>query len=212
MLSHRLFLRLLAVPCAILAVPACDGTVSSASGGAGGSTTTSSTGIPPREPKLHRAAATECTAERPPGNVDPSAGGDCTTDAECTTGANGRCVQFLGDPAFCSYDECAKDADCGAASVCECRNPAAYDANVCVHGNCLLDADCGQGGYCSPSAVTLDPFCKEGVPIGSVGYFCHTAEDECIDDEDCGAPEVFAACFFSVDAMRFTCFQLICSL
>ena len=55
--------------------------------------------------------------------------------------------------------------------------PTAHDANVCVHGNCRLDQDCGPGGYCSPSAVTLDPFCTTGVPQGSVGYFCHTPED-----------------------------------
>jgi hypothetical protein len=207
MLLRRLIL--LAVSSVPLCLAACGGTSTTGSGGDGGGGSTT-TGIEPREPAVHRAAAMECTAERPPGSVDPALGGDCMADAECTDGSNGRCVQALGEPAFCSYDACAVDADCGGGSVCECRNPSMYDANVCVHGNCLVDSDCGEGGYCSPSAVTLDPFCTEGVPIGSVGYFCHSAGDECIDDADCKGEQ--EACFFDVDKLHFACFQLICVL
>ncbi len=94
--------------------------------------------------------------------------------------------------------------------MCECRNPAKHDANVCVHGNCRTDADC-DGDYCSPSAVTLDPFCSLDVPIGSVGYFCHAAADECVDDSDCdGGMASFPGCFFNVDKAHFACFPVQC--
>jgi hypothetical protein len=49
-------------------------------------------------------------------------------------------------------------------------------ANQCKKGNCRLDSDCGQGGYCSPAIDTC----------GAVlGYYCHSASDECVNDEDC---------------------------
>lgn len=191
---------------------ACGDSGTSGSGGTGGSsstTTTTTTSLP--VPKNHRAAAEACTADRPAGTTGAGPDeGECLADADCTAGTNGRCIQDLGKPRACSYDECATDDDCGGGSVCECRNPAKHDANVCVHGNCRTDADCGEGGYCSPSAVTLDPFCTEGVPIGSVGYFCHTAGDECTDDDECTSTSAFPGCFFDVDKMRFACFPVQC--
>ncbi|HKU40744.1 MAG TPA: hypothetical protein VJR89_21435, partial [Polyangiales bacterium] len=53
------------------------------------------------------------------------------------------------------------------------------DNNRCLAGNCRVDADCGQSGYCSPS------FGSCGSLDGVVAYYCHTCQDECIDDEDC---------------------------
>lgn len=49
---------------------------------------------------------------------------------------------------------------------------------------CHVDADCKSvaglgGGYCSPTLGSCGHYSK------AVGYYCHTAEDECIDDEDC---------------------------
>lgn len=206
MTLHRLRF---ALPCTLLLLAAC-GETAPESTGSGGSTTTTGSGGSGPVPANHRAAAAACTAARPPGSIGGGVDGDCTTDAECTAGDNGRCVDELGKPAFCSYDACSVDADCGAGSVCECRNPAAHDANVCVHGNCQVDADCGEGGYCSPSAVTLDPFCTEGVPIGSVGYFCHSAGDECTDDAECPSSGTFPSCFFDVDKLHFACFEVLC--
>ena len=160
-------------------------------------------------PKFHRATAEACTAARPPG-IDGATGGDCTSDADCTEGDNGRCVQDINNPPFCSYDECQSDADCGGGSVCECRNPAVFDANVCVHGNCLTDADC-PGDYCSPSAVTLSPFCSLDIPIGSVGYFCHSASDECVNDDDCDpGTGSFPGCLFDADKGHFACREILC--
>lgn len=197
----------------VASLSACGDGGTSGSGGSGGSTsstsTTTTSSLP--EPDVHRSAAADCPSDRPAGSTGAGPDeGECTTDADCAAGANGRCIQDLGKPRACSYDECAADADCGGGSVCECRNPARHDANVCVHGNCRTDADCGEGGYCSPSAVTLDPFCTEGVPIGSVGYFCHAAEDECTNDDDCGGSGSFPACFFDVDKLHFACFEVLC--
>jgi hypothetical protein len=211
----------LAIPCLMLALAACGDTVTTTEGasgsagaagtsGAAGNAGAAGTGTGGREPAVHRAMASECTAERPPGSIGAGPDeGACKMDSECMSGDNGRCVQDIGQPTECSYDECALDADCGGSSVCECRNPANHNANGCFHGNCVVDADCGPGGYCSPSAVTLSPFCTEGVPIGSVGYFCHTKEDECIDDADCGDQGAFA-CFFNVDKLHYACFELLC--
>jgi hypothetical protein len=47
-----------------------------------------------------------------------------------------------------------------------------------VQGNCRVDADCGAGGYCSPAENTSS--------CGNLlGYYCHTASDQCLDDTDC---------------------------
>ena len=214
-LQHPL-LASLAPSLLVIALAAC-GDSGSGSGGAGGSTGTggaggtSSTSTEQPVPKVHRATAETCTADRPAGTTGAGPDeGECMVDADCAAGTYGRCVQDLGKARACSYDECAADADCGGGSVCECRNPAKHDANVCVHGNCKTDADC-QGGYCSPSAVTLDPFCSLDVPIGSVGYFCHTSADECVDDVDCeGGTATFPSCFFDVDKAHFDCFPVQC--
>jgi len=213
MTSLRPLLALASLTALTTSLIACGGTSTSGSGGSGGSSssTTSMTTTSLPEPKVHRAAASTCPDARPAGMTGAGPDeGECMTDADCATGTNGRCIQDLGKPRACSYDECTADADCGGSSVCECRNPAKHDANVCVHGNCVTDADCGEGGYCSPSAVTLDPFCTEGVPIGSVGYFCHSAEDECTNDDDCGGSGSFPACFFNVDKLHFACFEVLC--
>lgn len=201
----------LVIPSMLVALAACgDGGSGSGGGGAsatggGGTTTTSTT---QKEPKTHRATATACTADRPPGLTD-AMGGACANDADCTDGTNGRCHQTLNDPPFCSYDECQSDKDCGVAA-CECRNPARFDANVCVHGNCVTDADC-NGGYCSPSAVTLDPYCSLDIPIGSVGYYCHSAADECVDDEDCSqGTGSFPGCLFDADKGHWACREILC--
>jgi hypothetical protein len=178
------------------------------SGGAGGGT---GGGHPARVPAVHRAAAVACPADRPAGTASGLPGAKCQKDSDCTQGTNGRCEGSIVVADHCSYDECAADADCGTATACECRNPASYQANVCVHGDCRLDADCGVGGYCSPSAVTLDPDCALGVSPGSIGYFCHTAGDTCVDDADCGSMTGEAHCIFGVDAMRWACMDTPCA-
>jgi hypothetical protein len=125
----------------------------------------------------------------------------------------------------CLYEECTSDDDCGSGSACFCSDDATYCgggyatscpllgadsvcacgvANQCKKGNCRTDADCGQDGYCSPA---IDD-------CGHVlGYYCHTAADECVNDEDCpgadAGPQATLGCLPDPDA-NFT--RWICTL
>ena len=63
-------------------------------------------------PSPTRPAPVTCSACRPPGAMS-SGGGVCASDADCTEGDNGRCA-FGRAGAFCSYDACFRDSDCGA--------------------------------------------------------------------------------------------------
>jgi hypothetical protein len=140
-------------------------------------------GVGPLPPTQHRPTADSCPTTRPPGvNEDaglPDSGTftQCTNDAQCTQGTNGRCVRVLGSiyNLSCTYDGCFSDTDCAGGDVCECRP----SGNACLAGNCRVDSDCGAGGYCSP---TLG-FC--GNWGGISGYYCHTPADECTNDSDC---------------------------
>ncbi len=152
----------------------------------------------PSVPDQHRPTATTCSATRPPGynavaGVDAGlAGRECTSDAQCADGGiNGRCTVVHGFFAFCSFDACTTDSDCGPSSVCICgaelppgegRNP-----NECVPAMCLIDSDCGPGGYCSPSPNPCS--IPGGNFAGVTAYDCHTAtqlcEDQCASNSDC---------------------------
>lgn len=199
-----------ALPVAFFVSAACGSSVTTGSSSSSGSTG-SGGGAPGRTPKVHRASGTTCPPDRPAGQTAPQQPSDtCKTDADCAMGKNGRCSGFVGAPNHCSYDACSSDADCGSVTACQCRNPAAFQANTCVHGNCRVDADCGAGAYCSPSAVTLDPTCMFGIDVGSIGYFCHTPGDACVDDSDCGGGSQ-SMCLFDVASMRWACHVLMCT-
>jgi hypothetical protein len=90
----------------------------------------------------------------------------------------------------CTYDACFTDSDCpapaGPASgpvVCACENGFRSDNNVCIQGNCQVDADCDAKGlhWCSPTLGSCGNY------TGFQGYYCHTPEDQCLDDADCSA-------------------------
>ncbi len=133
-------------------------------------------------PERHRSTVSACDDARGPGAtvpVDELEFAQCQTDDECTDGANGRCVGNSHDSYYCTYDECFADAECGSGAVCECGGGFRSDHNICLPGNCATDADCGTG-YCSPSQGDC------GAYFGTVAYFCHTCEDECVNDTDCG--------------------------
>ena len=158
-----------------------------ASGGAGAGTGgAAGTGAGGRIAVNHRPVAVVCgSEERTPGMCQfPNSGIPlaCTTDAQCTSGTNGRCWG-AGRVASCSctYDACLSDADCKSGGPCVCR-ASLVGANTCLAGNCRIDADCGPGGSCSPS---YDFAC--GHYTGIIGYFCHTPKDACVDDTDCAA-------------------------
>lgn len=152
-------------------------------------------------PRVHRAVAMDCTHERAAGDAmagEPSE--SCSADADCAAGINGRCLTTRGGAVFnyCSYDACFADTECTGGSVCRCRE-APNDANVCTVGNCVVDADCGVGGFCSPSVA------HDRINLGVVGYYCHTASDLCLDDEDCRADGGLAKCTWFPDDARFAC-------
>ena len=166
---------------------------SAGSGGAGGASG--------RVPKKHRALAEGCDDMRGPGSNTNQSEGSCTTDADCTEGRNGRCEDFRGD-IHCSYDTCFDDDGCDGTHVCACGGGFWSDNNVCLReGNCRTDGDCGPGGYCSPSLGDCGEY------SGVVGYFCHTAEDECVDDEDCEGGD---HCAFDPVTDRWMCSDTAC--
>jgi hypothetical protein len=138
-----------------------------------------------RTPERHRPTATMCDDQRssaPPDIPDPNPGPpyvSCTAHADCTEGANGRCIGNGHDGWYCSYDACFQDSDC--TYVCLCEGGFRSDANACMQsGNCKVDADCGGGGFCSPT------YGRCGDYSGTVAFYCHTAQDDCVDDTDCG--------------------------
>jgi hypothetical protein len=103
----------------------------------------------------------------------------CTSDAQCTAGVNGRCQQGLQD-CSCAYDECGGDADCAAGQTCVCHGSAyaGTSGSACVTGGCRIDSDCGSGGHCSPAP-------RAAVCNGLPQYYCHTPNDACVNDSDC---------------------------
>ncbi len=108
-------------------------------------------------------------------------GEGCTKHEDCDEGSNGRC-QRQGNMPFpsCTYDQCFEDDDCDAGRVCRCRGHESAP-HVCMRsGNCQVNAECGEGGFCSPSMGDCGDY------VGIIGWFCHTAEDDCVDDVDCG--------------------------
>ena len=155
------------------------GSTDASSGGVDGATDGGKKGLT-HAPAIHRATAAACSHDRGPGDFDTMImSAQCSSDAECTMGTNGRCLttKVAARNNYCSYDTCFTDAECGGM-VCTCRE-FPNDANRCEPGNCKVDADCGVGGYCSPSA---DP---DKTNFGTTGWWCHTASDTCADETDC---------------------------
>ena len=131
-----------------------------------------------RVPLNHRPVAEMCDSERNVPEPAPSEGAPCAAHADCQEGDNGRCmvvgdwVEYLD----CTYDECYEDNDCGDGEVCLCGGDS---GNRCLaKGNCRTDADCGQDGYCSPTRSAPHDF-------NYSSFYCHTPEDECVDEADC---------------------------
>jgi hypothetical protein len=159
-----------------------------------------------REPAQHRATADFCLVV--PGNsAGGSAGtpfpdGECTVDADCTNGKNGRCVAQHGT--YCTYDTCYSDAECESGAACLCSTPGGR-GNRCGELGCRVDADC-PGSWCSPTFGTCGGF------SGVIGYACHSNADECIDDSDCGDPIGVGApyCAFSPMVGHWLCSTSAC--
>jgi hypothetical protein len=166
----------------------------------------------PRPPKVHRAVAAPCGPSPRTQQRDPTLAG-CSSDADCSQGKNGHCEKKMVKHASfenrCVYDGCSMDDDCERADEdplstrigdgpCICGTEGR--PNACFDGNCRTDDDCGSN-FCSPSR---DFNCGyEGTP----GYYCHTDEDECVDDADCAdagstrSPQ----CRYDSEAKRWRC-------
>ncbi len=160
---------------------------SSSSGSSSGGTSSGADGG--QAPLYHRSSDAQCLQAAPAGNCSiHGTAAQCSTDAQCTAGADGRCRENSGGAVFCSctYDTCMQDSDCPAGETCACHgSPYTFGAgNTCIASNCRVDSDCGPGGYCSPAYATTS--------CGSLlGYFCHTPKDQCVNDSDCsGLPQM----------------------
>lgn len=167
-----LFLGLLAV--------ACSGRQAAASGESNEISEPSNSGLG----RVANVAASACTQTRPSvplaADATPT---ECHTDADCTTGRNGRCMRVSNhggrgpslEASTCSYDACFSDADCGSPrAVCLCAEvtgSAPRSGHLCVTGDCATDADCGASGYCRR---------------GPLGKYCHSPADQCVEETRCG--------------------------
>lgn len=145
---------------------------------------------PLRVPDQHRPAPVACTERTPGSTVDatPDGGPPCVgTNATWITTPGG-----MND--HCAIDQCFQDDDCkndGGVAVCDCTG----NRNQCLpHANCRTDADCGAGGFCSYSVGRS----------GQLGYFCHTAADECVSGSDCAPTASPDACEYSYEG-RWVC-------
>src|ERR1700690_2869896 len=158
-------------------------------------------------PIQHRAVSASCPTTRPPG-ITSSDGGSpigssCTTDADCTQGTNGRCGPQGGNISgdSCTYDLCFTDTDCSTGNACLCN----ARGNNCLPENCRTDSDCAGLG-CSP---TSSPTC--GPAYGTTGFYCHTANDECVDDADCNEGGLNGYCAYQMQVGHWACSYGFCT-
>ena len=152
-------------------------------------------GYRPHPPAYHRATADPCppsSVQKPPPPSVPI----CASDADCNGYLpGGRCVS-----GGCAYD-CMSDRDCGTG-VCRCNGSASGD-HVCTWAACHIDADC-PGSYCSPTFGTCGNY------SGVIDYRCHTPEDECTDDSDCGAMGLAGYCMYEPLVSHWVCRDMHC--
>ncbi len=174
-------------------------------GGAGSSGTSGTVG---RTPKVHRAVGETCAMTPPPEAMVPDGGtGNCHSNADCTAGKNGRC-QGSRIGFQCAYDACYADSECttGGPGVCACNAPvpgtSAGSNTECLAANCRIDSDCGAAGFCSPTRGCFG--------ADAVGYYCHTAQDECVDVDDCAA-QGGGYCAYEPTVGHWKCMNTVCA-
>jgi hypothetical protein len=142
----------------------------------------------------------------------------CSTDADCVApppGPTGKCVASSSG-SVCDWNQCTVDTDCPETdgnAVCICQGQSfgwghqSYGSS-CVASNCRTDADCGAGGFCSPTvSSSCGPF------YGTVGFYCHTCKDTCIDDSDCPADMFGQAgyCAYDPSVGHWACGNTFCA-
>jgi hypothetical protein len=117
---------------------------------------------------------------------------DCTTDADCTSGANGRCnslvIEYYGYGKEISSDRycgctysCQNDAECGDGSVCACVYGS---TGQCIPSSCSDGSECGASNECE--FASFDTFCDSDTRVA-----CRTPDDECNTSEQCDNSESF---------------------
>ncbi|MCC6524629.1 MAG: hypothetical protein IT373_18375 [Polyangiaceae bacterium] len=136
---------------------------------------------------VNRESAGSCT----PGVVGPACQGtetvqNCTSDAECSAHAYGRCLSGMqggggqASSCDCSYS-CATDADCDSGQACLCAGATADLAGArCAPASCFTNAACASG-ECSVS--TYHDGCYARAYLA-----CRSAADTCRVDAECTTP------------------------
>ncbi len=156
----------------------------------------------PRPPPLPRYACRNATVPAVNGGKP---GGKCQTDADCTKRSDGLCVviQTSAHPPpviDCLYDDCASDADCPRAHLCECGSGQGPSRNRCVPGNCHTNLECGDYAC----TETMSTFAVGQQARRVEGHWCKTREDQCRVDRDCDL-EGRSACAYRGELGRWTC-------
>jgi hypothetical protein len=155
-------------------------------------TSTATVGAPQRPPRtetgyvseadgtVHRASATTCDATIGKESCRGDEGHrQCETDADCTSGPNGKCVTDVGQiGAYCGCEyACETDADCKAEEACVCAAFSGQSRSVCAPATCRADADC-ESGRCGVSAFFNGCWT-------STRLSCRSDADKCTSDADC---------------------------
>jgi hypothetical protein len=172
---------------------------------------------------VHRVEAVTCD----PTISAPSCMGtemtlSCTSDAECTAGAYGKCASFttvadsggLLTSCSCAYS-CTTDADCntgdagaGDAGTGGAGGAGAITGSACVCGG-VVPMD-NNWSFCAPAACATGAACPSG-ECGLSEYFngclwdvelqCRSATDACRSEADCATDGggLHKTCVFPMD-------------
>lgn len=154
--------------------------------------------------QVHRHTAVEC--------VHPLGGEACDDPNKCAEPCDafgeGVCNTKYVDFCGCQYP-CLSDADCPTDAACLCNGARPAEgggyyhyvtSTQCVQAGCHTDADC------APFLCALSPgICGYGTVDG---LFCHTADDECVGDQDCQDQKLGNLCVFTADEQRWMCTEM----
>ncbi len=152
------------------------------------------------------ATDTETTSACDPTSVSDPGLLYCTTDADCTESANGRCVWSSfgedGSGCGCAY-ACATDADCadGKACVPDEIVDGVWPQSRCVTASCRTNADCDDG------ECGLYKWSKGNGNCGwTIGLACRSSEDTCRVKQECAGDD----CAWDWEAGAWGCVNEVC--
>jgi hypothetical protein len=136
----------------------------------------------------------------------------CTSDAECTSAPNGRCihgsyVDFSGGAVTtcgCAYP-CASDDDCSADTVCICDGvvDGGPSHSFCAAAECIVNNACSSG-ECGVSSY--DDGCGQITSLA-----CRNNDDACRLDADCGDTD-WEFCAADLAANAWSCTSQTCAI